>query len=120
MRIAEVDNSGYLRARRVGELAYKNSARLQFQNATLTSDVFTLAAGEGKAVSIDYPTPEGYNFNGVYSVTSNHSIACSIGQFSRNGSTGKCWVTLTNRNQSTGLDDCTVSMGVSFVRVVTE
>lgn len=120
MRIAEVDNSGYLRARRVGELAYKNSVIASYQNATLTSEEFSLDPHEGKTISIDYPTPDGYKYNGIYAVQTNHAFVCSIGSFSRNGSTSKCWVTITNRSDSTTLTDCTVSMGVSFVKITAE
>lgn len=119
MRIAEVDNSGYLRARRVGEMAYKNSVRNVYSNTTVTSDAFTLNAGAGKAVSIPLDTPAGYSFNGIYNVTSNHQFACSIGGFTRNGVTGLCWVDITNRS-NTNFTDLVVNMGVSFVKIETE
>lgn len=120
MRIAEVDNSGYLRARRVGELAYKNNVKADYINTTVTSEVFSLEPGKGKTQTIDLDTPEGYKFNGIYYVSCNHSIACSIGSFYRNVSTSQCWVAITNRTPSTTLNDCTVSIGVSFVKISAE
>ena len=119
MRIAEVDNSGYLRARRVGELAYKNNVKLEYKNIIVTSDPQDIPAGKGATFDITYQTPEGYNFNGIYQINSAHSYMCDIGGFLRNGSTGLCRVYLTNRSNAAA-KDTVVNMGLSFVKLTVE
>lgn len=119
MRIAEVDQSGYLRARRVGEMAYKNNVKLEYKNITVTSEPKNIPSDTGATFDITYQTPEGYSFNGIYQVNSAHGYMCHIGGFLRNGTTGLCRVYLTNRS-NVAAEDTTVNMGLSFVKITTE
>lgn len=116
MRMAEVDQSGYLRAKRVGKLAYKDRIRRNFIDALLTSDPVTLQSGQGALFTLDLVTPDGYQFNAIYRVESSHPLACSIGSFRRNGVTDNCTVSITNHSGET-FNDLTVTMGVRFVQL---
>jgi hypothetical protein len=88
-----------------------------YYNQPATSKAYNLNAGAGLSIEFDLKVPAGYAFAGIYSVTCNHNIACSIGRFSYSSSNGKATVNVTNRS-STNYTDLTVSMGVHFIRPI--
>lgn len=116
MRIAEVDQSGYLRARKLGKLAYANEVKRVFNDILVTSEPIELAPGEGQLIDMALATPETFQFSAIYRVESNHHLACSIGRFNRDGTSALCRIAVTNRSNQT-FDDVTVTMGIRFIRL---
>lgn len=122
MRMAEVDQSGYLRAKRTGKLAYKDQIKRVYYDMLTTSDPFTLASGEGKLIEMSMPTPSSYQFSAIYRVFSNHYFACHLGGFRRwggelpDGSQGVFYTAITNRS-GVDLTDVTITVGIRFIRL---
>ena len=99
-----------------------DSRDFDYQNESTTSGQIDLAAGKGASITWKLNVPSGYQFAGIYNVTTNHNQACSIGRFGYSSSNNEATVVVTNRSttnfsksNNTGV---TASMGVHFIRPV--
>jgi len=104
-----------------GTLAKKSSVSLVHDNQTATSDEINLNAGAGTSITFTLKQPSGYEFAGIYNVTTNHNQACTIGRFGYSSTDNLATVMVTNRSSTnftkTNKNALTASMGVHFVKV---
>jgi len=99
-----------------------DSRDFDYQNESTTSGQIDLNAGSGASITWKLNVPSGYQFAGIYNVTTNHNQACSIGRFGYSSSNNEATVVVTNRSSTNFLKKnntgVTASMGVHFIRPV--